>query len=81
MRAVSDTGDLAVLLAGLVQTLVAVDVDQSQLLHGGRGTQRQSTSEGMHIRYMQHVETSQTGHTSSDSYVHVCLRLELWGSV
>lgn len=33
MRAVSDAGHLAVLLTGLVQTLVTVDVDQSQLLH------------------------------------------------
>lgn len=33
MRAVSDAGHLAVLLAGLVQTLVTVDVDQGQLLH------------------------------------------------
>lgn len=36
MCAVSDTGHLAVLLAGLVQALVAVDVDQSQLLHRQR---------------------------------------------
>lgn len=33
MCAVSDAGHLAVLLAGLVQTLVTVDVDQGQLLH------------------------------------------------
>lgn len=33
MCAVSDAGDLAVLLTGFVQALVAVDVDQSQLLH------------------------------------------------
>lgn len=39
MCAVSDAGHLAVLLAGLVQTLVTVDVDQGQLLHGGE-TQR-----------------------------------------
>lgn len=32
MCAVSDAGHLAVLLAGLVQTLVTVDVDQGQLL-------------------------------------------------
>lgn len=41
MCAVSDAGNLAVLLAGLVQTLVTVDVDQGQLLHG-RETQRDS---------------------------------------
>lgn len=33
MCAVSDAGHLAVLLAGLVQALVTVDVDQRQLLH------------------------------------------------
>lgn len=32
MCAVSDAGHLTVLLAGLVQTLVTVDVDQGQLL-------------------------------------------------
>lgn len=41
MCAVFDTGHLAVLLAGLVQTLVTVDVDQGQLLHS-RETQRVS---------------------------------------
>lgn len=35
MCAVFDAGHLAVLLTGLVQTLVAVDVDQAQLLHRG----------------------------------------------
>lgn len=39
MCAVSDAGHLAVLLAGLVQTLVTVDVDQGQLLHGGGNTE------------------------------------------
>ena len=39
MCAVSDAGDLAVLLARLVQTLVTVDVDQSQLLHSSETEQ------------------------------------------
>lgn len=36
MCAVSDAGHLAVLLAGLVQALVTVDMDQGQLLHAHR---------------------------------------------
>lgn len=46
MCAVFDTGHLAVLLAGLVQTLVAVDVDQGQLLHN-RDKHTQSVCEEM----------------------------------
>ena len=50
MCAVSDAGHLAVLLAGLVQTLVTVDVDQGQLLHS-RDTERESVCDRMQIRF------------------------------
>lgn len=75
MCAVSDAGHLAVLLAGLVQALVTVDVDQRQLLHSTQ-TQAVCNRESVYVRLFILENLFNLFLLLIDEYTHLALTLK-----